>query len=102
MRKSLEDIAFMVRDIPYPKALPQAIAHLHAYIADAGHCVLAVPRALLPEALRGDVTMYELPLPVKYVLAMGWEAIDGTDSIAVDVSYDPMLGASVPDGYEEF
>lgn len=102
MRRSLQDIAAMVQDIPYPKPLPPEIAPLHAYVLDGGHCLMCVPKAFLEEARAKGCWRYEVPLPVKYVLAMGWEAIAGTDAIAVNVPYDPMLGAVVPDGYEEF
>lgn len=102
MRKSLQDIAHMVRPIPYPKALPMELVPLHAYVADGGHCFLAVPKPLLSDALAGDVLMYEVPLPARYVLETGWELIPGTDSITVDVPYDDKMGAIVPDGYEEF
>lgn len=101
MRKSLQDIAHIVRQIPYPSQLPDEIKHLHCYIADSGHCILAVPESLLAEA-KEDPELYEVPLPVKYVISKGWRTLPGTDCITVDVSYDEFLGAVVPDGFEEW
>ena len=102
LRKSLKDISFMVRDIEYPAPLPDGIRHLHCYVTDGGHSILAVPKPLLGEAIRSDCQMYEVPLPVKYVLRTGWTQITGTDSISVDVPYSLDFGAMVPDGYDEF
>lgn len=102
MRQSLQDIAAMVRDIPYPKPLPAELAHLHAYITDAGHCILSVPAVFANEAAARGYELYEVPLPVRYVLAKGWKRIQGTDSILVEVPYSMDFGAMVPDGYDEF
>ena len=101
MRKSLSDIACMVRDIPYPYPLPSAIQHLHCYLLDSGHCILAVPEEFLGKADK-DYSDYEIGLPVKYVLDKGWKYIAGTDSISVSVKYDSVYGAIVPEEYSEF
>ena len=100
LRRSLQDIAFMVREKPYPGAIPAEIRHLHCYLLDAGHSILAVPKPLMDEA-REDPVMYETPLPVKFVLAKGWEEIPGTDCICVDVPYDSNLGVMVPPEFQE-
>ena len=94
----------MVRDVPYPGEIPQALAHLHAWLEDSGHSIMAVPKVFLDKARKEGCWLYEVPLPVRYVLAAGWEPIEGTDGIAVDVPYDSMMGAMVPDreAYEEF
>jgi len=102
LRKSLQDISFMVRDIPYPGKIPEELKHLHCYIADGGHSILVVPKPFLSRAIEEGCDMFETPLPVKYVLTSGWERIPGTDSVCVDVEYSDELGALVPDGYEEF
>lgn len=101
MRKSLQDIAFMVRDIPYPGTIPEELAHLHCYISDSGHCILAIPEPLIAEMIE-EPYMYEVAMPVKYVLKAGWRPLYGTDSIVVPVGYDPAIGALVPAGYDEF
>ena len=102
MRKSLADISFMVRDIPYPGEIPQELRHLHCYLTDSGHCLLCVPESLTAEAAGQDIQLYEVPLPVKYVLSAGARPIPGTDSFSVPVPYDDFLGAVVPDGFDEF
>lgn len=102
LRKSLEDIAFAVRDVPYPRPLPKDVEHLHCYVTDQGHCLLAIPEVLLVGADRANLWMYEVPMPVRFVLKKGYRHIPDTDHIAVSVPYDPTFGTRVPDGYEEF
>ena len=101
MRKSLQGIENMVRPIPYHGTLPDEIKHLHYYISDSGHCIMAIPRSLVPE-ITDEPMEYEAALPVKYVLEKGWEKLPSTDCIVVDVEYDDMIGAVVPESYEEW
>lgn len=101
MRKSIQNIAHMVKPIPYPRPLPDEVAHLHCYVIDSGHCILAVPKCFAAEAADRPMD-YEVPLPAKYVLETGWEAMPDCDSIMVDVPYDDMMGAVVPSRYEEW
>ena len=100
MRRSLEDISFMVRNIPYPGRIPTEISHLHCYITDSGHSILAVPKPLMDRAV-ADPMMYEVPMPVRFVLDRGWKFIPGTDSICVDAEYNDAFGLVVPDEYPE-
>lgn len=100
MRKSLADIQHMVRNIPYPHPLPDDIAHLHTYVIDQGHCILSVPQVFLMEAQGAGMDMYELPLPVRYVLQKGYWIKDGY--CIVDVPYDPTFGADTGDDCEEY
>ena len=62
LRKSLEDIAYAVRDAPYPRPLPKGVEHLHCYVTDQGHCLLAIPEVLLVGAGRANLWMYEVPM----------------------------------------
>lgn len=101
MRRSLQDIASMIRDIPYHSPLPEDLRHLHCYVIDSGHCILAIPECLLAEA-KVEPLLYEVPLPVRYVLKQGWRPLPGTDCITVPVPYDDTFGAVVPEGYDEF
>lgn len=101
MRKSLADIADMLRDVPYPGIIPPELEHLHCYLTDAGHCLLAVPEVLLDKAAPEDIVLSEVPLPVRFVLESAWKVIPGTDSISVPVEYDDDLGALVPDEYPD-
>lgn len=102
MRKSLQDIAFMVREKPYPVPLPKEIAHLHCWVTDSGHCILCIPEAFRDRVTTDNYSDYEVPLPVRYVLGTGWSTLPGTDAVLVPVPYDRNLGALVPSGYEEF
>ena len=102
MRESMKDIAFMVKNVAYPGAIPEEVAHLHYYVSDSGHCLVCVPKVFEEEAIERGVARYEVPLPVKYVLEKGYRFIPGTDAIVVDVKYDDDFWAMVPDGYDEF
>ena len=92
----------MVREVAYPGEMPEELKHLHYYVADTGHAIMAVPKCFEGAAKAGKYWEYEVPLPVKYVIEKGWEKIDGTDAVTVDVEYDDMLGVMVPDGSDEF
>ena len=101
MRESLRDLSGTLRQVPYPTPLPEAVQHLHCYLIDAGHCILAIPRRF-EDTAAAQRMRYEVPLPAKYVLEHGWQQMPGTDSIVVDVPYDNNFGAMVPEGYEEW
>ncbi|MCE5342775.1 MAG: hypothetical protein LLF96_04190 [Eubacteriales bacterium] len=105
MRRSLQDIAGMVRNIPYPHPLPAELVPYHTYVADGGHCLCAIPREILPPMPSADkLWMYEVPIPVKYVLHIGytWMVGDQEKFLLVDVPYSNELGSMVPDGFDEF
>jgi hypothetical protein len=99
MRKSLEDIKHMVKNIPYPGYLPEELKSFHYYISDSGHCIMCVLRCHLEEA-EGDMYMYEVPVPIKYVLEKGYEIVG--EHVIVDAEYDEDLGLIVDDKYFEF
>lgn len=65
-------------------------------------CVLVVPSAFEANATPDKYWMYEVPIPVRFVLEKGWRPLSGTDAVVVDVPYDKMFGAMVPEGYWEF
>lgn len=98
MRKSLSDIAYMVKTIPYPGELLEELKPYHYYILDAGHCIMCVLECHLEEA-KGDMDMYELPVPVRYVLENGYRK-EG-DYIIVDAPYDRTFGLVVDEKYFE-
>jgi len=102
MRKSLREIAHMVKETNYGKPFPIALIPLYTYVLDSGHSIMCVPEMFVEDAIKKGCCMYEIPLPVRYVLEKGWKQIPGTDSICVNVPYDPMISAIVPDGYEEY
>lgn len=102
IRESLRDIAFMVKDVPYPGDIPAEVAHLHYYISDSGHCIMSIPKVFEDKAKENGAAMYEVALPVKYVLEKGYRLLPGTDSIVVEVEYDEDFGTMIPEGYSEF
>ncbi len=100
MRKSLEDIKHMVTDRKYP-GLPDELREFNYYIADSGHCIMAIPETLLPEAeANGDLIMFECPIPVKYVLDKGYRKYG--NHIVVNVGYSNVLGCDIDEKYYEF
>jgi hypothetical protein len=98
MRKSLEDISFMVvPDKTYP-GIPAELKPYYVYLRDAGHCILCIPEKFRADA-KDDPDMYECPVPVKYVLSHKYSMENGY--IYIDVPYHDMFGISA-EGYEEF
>lgn len=100
MRKSLQDITHMVKNISYPGQLPDELKPYHYYIADQGHCVMCVLECHLREARILNWDDYELPVPVKYILEKGYHKQG--DYIIVNVPYDPNIGMVVDEKYYEF
>lgn len=91
----------MLRDIPYKKPLGNELAPFHAYVIDSGYSLMAIPRSLLDKAREdGHPDQYEVPVPVKYVLAKGYELIDG--HLVVDAPYDSFLGLNVGEEWSEY
>ena len=98
MRKSLEDIAHMVQNRPYP-GLPEDLKPYHYYILDSGHSIMCVLEMHLEEA-KENMDDYEVPVPVKYVLEKGYRLIDGY--IIVEADYSSELGLLTDDKYDEY
>ncbi|MCK9324469.1 MAG: hypothetical protein M0P69_03140 [Bacteroidales bacterium] len=99
MRKSLQDIAHMVRKRTYPGALPEELKPYHAYLLDGGHAIMCVLELHLAEA-SGQMDGYEVPVPVKYVLEKGYRFVGGY--VIVEADYDSEIGLTVDDKYSEF
>ncbi len=100
MRKSLEDIKHMVRDIPYPAPLPADITNHQVYLIDSGHSIMCVLAQHWNSEAKVTPDDYEVPVPVKYVLERGYRKHG--DYIIVDAPYDRTFGLDVPDEYSEF
>lgn len=100
MRKSLEDIAHMVREIDYPGRLPAELKTFHTYLADGGHALMCIPKQFRNALSSDKPYMYEAPIPVKYVMEKGYEIVDGY--LLVEVLYDKILGIVVDEFYYEF
>jgi hypothetical protein len=99
MRKSLEDIKHIVREISYPGKLPEELKSYHYYILDSGHCIMCVLECHLIEA-KENMDEYELPIPVSYVLEKGYKIVDGY--VVVKAEYSSTLGLMVDEKYNEF
>lgn len=100
MRKSLMSISHMVREMDYPGILPAQLKPFHTYLRDCGHSLMCIPKQFVKAISSGRAYMYEVPIPVKYVMEKGFELIDGY--LVVDVSYDRMLGVIVEESYDEY
>ena len=92
MRKSLEDIADFVKEDHYPD-LPEELKHLNYYVEDLGHVICGIPSGLLEQidCTRYELDLFEVALPVKYVLAHDYKMIDG-DHVIVKCEYDLKTG----------
>jgi hypothetical protein len=100
LRKSLEDVKHMVKEKRYPGIMPDELLNYHYYISDAGHSIMCIPECLLEEAKKGDMNLYEVPIPVKYVLERGYRK-EG-DFIIIDAEYRLPYGLIVDDKYYEY
>lgn len=85
LRKSLEDIKHLVKDIPYPSQLPDDLIDHHYYIADNGHSIMCVLKTHLDEASKSNMDGYEIAVPVKYVLDNGYTHMG--DYVIVEAEY---------------
>lgn len=101
MRRSLQNLSQnMAKKDNYP-GLPKDLQEFNYYLADAGHCIMAIPECLLKEAENnGDLDMYEVPFPVKYVLENGCHMYK--NHVICNAEYDSVLGLTIPDDYDEF
>lgn len=103
MRKSLQDIAHLVKPVPYHRALPEELKHFHVYLTDGGHVLMAIPLCNAPQAFatNGDESDYEVGIPVKFVLEKGYDIRNGY--LIVDAPYDwDGFGLEVDEQYEEY
>lgn len=100
MRKSLQDIIHMVRNVPYPKDLPDELKPYNYYVIDGGHSIMCVLEKHLKEIENIDMDMHEVAVPVKYVLEKGYRFVDGY--VVVEAPYDQSFGLEVEEGYYEY
>lgn len=100
-RRSLSDLpASMFHKDDYP-GLPTELKEFNYWLRDAGRSILAIPELLLERAeADGNFDLYEVPIPVKYVLEKGYRIYNGY--VIVDVAYDHNLGVTVPEEYSEW
>ena len=100
MRKSIVDIAHMVKEIDYPGRIPAELKAFHTYLMDCGHNLMCIPKQFMNELSSDKPYMYEAPIPVKYVIEKGYEIVDGY--LLVEVLYDEIFGVVVDEIYCEF
>lgn len=102
--KSGRVLAYAIKD-NYPN-LPTELEEFNWYIADAGHCIMAVPLMFYAKARENNEALYyyEAPLPVKYVLEKGYKIVDINNNkhLVVDVPYTKELGVLTGSEYYEF
>ncbi len=100
MRKSLQDIEHMVREVPYEGDLPDELKEFRYYISDSGHCILCILRSNLDKARQSDMYTFEMPIPARYVLENGYEIFNG--HVVVDAEYSSSHGLIVDESYFEY
>ena len=99
MRKSLQDIAHMVQNRPYPGHLPDELKPYHYYLLDSGHSIMCILETHMEEA-QSSMDDYEVPVPVKYVIERGYQLVGGY--VIVNAEYSSKVGLLVDDIYSEF
>lgn len=87
------------RSKQYSEPLPEDIQPFYCYPIDSGHSILAVIRNIYPGDA-SDPWGYVVPVPVKTILRVGWEMIEGLPWVVVP--YDQDLGLMAPDEDTEF
>lgn len=105
MRKSIEDVAHLIKDIPYLKSLPKELCEYHYYLSDAGHSIMCILNCHLKEAINSrSLDLYEIPVPVKYVLTHDYYFLDTPTGkyILIEGEYDPNLGLTIDEKYYEY
>jgi len=82
----------------YPVDLPEELQPYYVYVSDLGKCVLAIPMTALEEAEEsGDLDMYEVAVPYRYLLSRNYAFYQ--NHVIADVQYERSIGLIVPDGY---
>lgn len=87
MRKSLLDIRHMIQFVPYKGLLPEELKPYHVYLIDSGHKIMCVLEKHLEVAQEKGMDLYELSLPVKYVIEKGYRFVDGY-VVVVDAEFN--------------
>lgn len=81
------------------KGLPVELDEFNYHYADCGHVIMSVPECLLGEAEKnGDLDMFEVPVPCKYVLQNGYRIYK--KHVIVNIPYGE-FGVDYDDEYIE-
>lgn len=100
LRKCHEGISCVSKD-DYPY-LPEELDEFSFYYDDGetGHVIMAIPECVLDEALEdGNLDIYEIPIPVKYVLSKGYRIVK--EHIVCDADYDESFGLDIGEEWYE-
>lgn len=99
VRKSLQDLPqSFVKKVHYSD-LPDELDEFSYWIGDSGYCLTVIPECLIGKAEKsGNLYMYEVPIPVKYVIERGYRFHKGF--LVCEVKYDNDIGAIVPPEYD--
>jgi hypothetical protein len=101
MRKSCEDFSHLiVEGKTYPLRLPDLLHKWQIYHLEKGHCILCVRREDLNLARKEGMDNYEIPIPVKTVLRLGYRIQDGYVVVEGTTFNDD--GLIIPEEEEEF
>lgn len=79
--------------------VPKEIRFAYTYNSETGHSILAIP-SCFAEKSKGREMDYLVPMPMRYVLEKGYVLRDGY--LYVDVKYDPVFGADIPEEYFDY
>lgn len=82
----------------YPQPLPESVRRWYAYLSDAGHSIVVVPKALWGTSTNPEELL--VPAPVKSVMRAGVVWVGGWP--VVDLPYDPNQGLITPEGDDEW
>jgi hypothetical protein len=93
-------IASMATPYKYKGYLPKDLEKHHVYYVDSGHSIVCVLESHLDQAQKTDMKMYEVPVPVKYVVKKGYRFVN--DHVVVDAPYDEFLGLVIDEKYRDY
>ena len=97
----MDDNTNKKNDTRYPTDLPEELKPYYVYTSDGSRSVVAIPTSLLEEAEEsGDLDMYEVPVPYRYLLSKDYAFYN--DHVIADVKYDRFIGLVTPPEYYEY
>ena len=102
MRKSLSDLnPNMIRKVDDYPGLPEELKEYCYWISDSGYSIMAIPERLLKEHFGSmELWLYEIPMPVRYVLEKGWKTFEGY--IIVEAGYNSEIGLEMDGDYYDY
>mgnify|MGYP004457709947 CR=1 FL=1 len=99
IRRSVEGLLGVRKD--NYKGLPEELKEYNYYFQDCGHSIMAIPECKLNKAIEdGNLDMFEVPFPVKYVLENGYKMYK--NHVVCDAEYHPAFGLIIDEKWDEF